>query len=110
MIPSSLANKLESIQRQALRIIYGWNCDIDEVMAVKNIETLASRREAAILNFALKNEHKERYGKRWFREARREDRPRREQVKYAVPFCRTERMKANPISNMTRVLNQHYSN
>ena len=54
MIPGYLTAKLESVQRQALKIIYGWNRDIDEIMAIKNIETLEERREKALLNFALK--------------------------------------------------------
>ena len=111
MIPVSLSNKLESVQRQALRIIYGWNNDIDEIMAAKNIETLHERRKSAVKNFALKNEYKERYGKKWFRETPISERPRRQGTynKYVVPFCRTERMRANPIVNMTVILNEHYS-
>ena len=55
MIPGTLANKLESIQRQALRIIFGWNCNIDEIMVIKCIDTLETRRNSAVLKFALKN-------------------------------------------------------
>ena len=109
MIPKALANKLESIQRQALRIIYGWNSDIDEVMSIKSIESLEERRMKAVLNFALKNERKERYGKRWLRETTVTDRPVRNREKYIIPFCRTERMKANPLVLMTHLLNEHYS-
>ena len=68
MITKNLSEKLESMQRQALRIIYGWDANIEQVMAARGIETLFERREKSLLNFALKNEHKERYGKRWFKE------------------------------------------
>ena len=110
MIPASLSNKLEGIQRQALHIIYGWDVEITDVMKIKNIETLEERRKKAVLNFALKNESKERFGKRWFTEVN-DSRQRRTHnyIKYRVPFCKTERMKSNPIVHMTRVLNEHYS-
>ena len=52
MIPTALADKLESVQRKALRIIYGWDSNIDDIIAAKNIESLASRREKSVLNFA----------------------------------------------------------
>ena len=110
LIPAALGAKLESIQRQALRIICGCNSDIDNVMTAKNIETLNERREKAVLRFALKNENKERYGKRWLKEALAGDRPRRDPKKYIVPCCRTERMKSNPITVITKALNKHYSN
>ena len=66
MIPRHLAEKLEILQRRALKIIFGWNQDIDIIMAAKNIETLEDRREAAVLKFALRNEHVEKYGRKWF--------------------------------------------
>ena len=111
LIPVSLSNKLESLQRRALRIIYGWNIDIDDIMNIKCIEDLSTRRKSAVLNFALKNELKERFGKRWFTETKPSDRPRRNGLteKYIVPFCKTERSKANPIHAMTLALNKHYS-
>ena len=112
MIPVALSEKLESIQKQALRIIYGWNTNIEAVMAAKGIDTLEKRRDSAILSFALKNENKERYGKRWFKELPIGQRPARTGTrnKYEVPFCRTDRMKANPVVVMTKKLNEHYSN
>ena len=111
MIPKTLTDKLEKIQRQALKIIYGWNVDIAQVMAAKGIETLEERREAAVLKFALKNEEKEKFGKKWFKlneESERSVRPTT-RAKYKMPVCKTERMMNNPVVNMTRKLNEHYS-
>ena len=109
MIPGYLTAKLESVQRQALKIIYGWTRDIDEIMAIKSIETLEERREKALLNFALKNEHVGKYGKRWFTE---EDVPKRStrttRNKYKIPRGRTNRSRANPITYMAMRLNEHY--
>ena len=113
MINEQLAERLESVQRQALRIIFGWDCDIREIMAAKNIETLKSRREKAVLNFALKNEHSGRFGKRWFKKnenIRRNELRQSTRKEYLVPRCRTDRMFNNPVVNMTMTLNKHYSN
>ena len=98
--------------RQALKIIYGWEEDIGRIMEIKNIETLVERREKNVLNFALKNEDKERFGRRWFCKSLETQRGVREgtRSKYRMPICRTERMKNNPVIYMTKKLNEHYSN
>ena len=110
MIPGILAEKLEKIQRQALKIIYGWDEDIGRIMEVKGIETLEERREKKVLSFALKNEEKERFGKKWFKKSLETHREVREgtRSKYRMPLCRTERMKNNPVTYMTKILNEHY--
>ena len=110
MIPQTLIDKLERIQRQALRIIYGWGIDIPTLMEAKGINTLEERREKAILSFALKNEHKEKFGKGWFKPAPQANMQVRGTTrdKYKIPFCRTDRLANNPIIYMTRVLNEYY--
>ena len=110
MIPQYLSDRLEALQRRALRIIFGWNVDIGTVMAARNIDTLQERREAAVLKFALKNERIEKYGGKWFE--KNEDvevglRPGTRNT-YKEQLCRTERTKSNPVVYMTRVLNEHY--
>ena len=67
MIPRYLSDQLEILQRRALKIIHGWDCDIKTVMAAKDIETLEERREAAVLRFAIKNENGGKYGGKWFK-------------------------------------------
>ena len=112
MIPASLSDKLERVQRQALKIIYGWNENIDRIMEIKGIETLEERREKTILRFALKNEDKEKFGKRWFKISENTDRGVRAGTrrKYRMPACRTDRMQKNPVSYMTQKLNEYYRN
>ena len=110
MITKTLSDSLERVQRHALRIIYGWDQDIRTVMEVKGIQSLEERREEAVLNFALKNEEKERYGRRWFTlndQMQRDLRPSTRN-KYFMPFCRTDRALGNPVINMTRALNAHH--
>ena len=115
LIPNYLTEALESGQRRALRIIYGWDSDVRTIMEVKGIERLEDRRENAILKFALKNEHVEKYGKKWFVEKKRRNegaitRSNSEQDRYDIPFCRNERKKSNPVLYMATKLNEHYRN
>ena len=79
-------------------------------MAAKNIETLEARRESAVLRFALKNESREKYGRRWFKKNEELEinmRPNTRNI-YSERRSRTERMRNNPVNYMTRMLNNHY--
>ena len=64
-----------------------------------------------MLKFALKNEDKEKFGMKWFRRSEETEREVRAGTrrKYRMPTCRTERMQNNPVSYMTKKLNEHYS-
>ena len=108
IIPGYIADKLEGVQRHALRIIYGKNSDIDAVMAVKSIEKLSDRRNKKCLDFALKAVNTERFGKRWFPENNIERAARQTTRKrYVEKFTRHERSRNNPIAYMARLLNEH---
>ena len=86
------------------------NVDIGTLMVAKNISTLKERREQAFLNFALKNEHTEKYGKRWLKPVPQTSMQKRNSTRdrYLVPFCRTDRLSKNPVIQMAKVLNDHY--
>ena len=107
LIPNYLSNKLESIQRQALRIIYGYNLNYERLLEDGRVETLSSRREKDALQFALKNCNNPRFS-RWFpvnnnaRDARSSTRRF-----YLERQCRTDRTRNNPIQFMIRMLNRH---
>ena len=107
LIPGYLAERLELLQKQAMKIIYGSGLDYRRLVESGRIETLESRREAACLKFALKNCQTERFGKKWFplngneREVRSTTRR-----KYEEKNCRTERALNNPLQYMIRLLNK----
>ena len=71
----------------------------------EKIESLRSRREKSLLNFAKKNRETERF-KSWFPEAptNRLVRPTTHR-KYQEARVRTERSRNNPIQAMIRALN-----
>ena len=112
LISNELSEKLESIQRQAMRIIYGYEGNIRNRMEENSISLLGDRREEAMLRFALKNERNSKYGGRWFEETRKTGRSVRPTTmsKYVEKTHRTDRLKNNPINYMTKLLNEHYRN
>ena len=110
LIPEYLSEKLEAIQRQAIRIIYGYDVDYGKIVEDGEIETLKKRREDNVLKFALKAEESARFGQAWFRETPPGDREVRQTTRnrYLERQCSTERGRNNPIQVMTRRLNEHY--
>ena len=111
LIPEYQSNKLESVQRLALRIIYGSNQNLDQLFENGTIERLSDRRVEICLKFALRAEKSERFGPNWFKLSpgtgtQVRDSTRR---KYIETFSRTERMRNNPVNYLTRILNKHYS-
>ena len=109
LIPEYLSDRLELLQKQALKIIYGPGVAYRAMVESGVIETLASRREAVCLKFALKASETERFGTKWFplnentREARGTTRR-----KYAERANRTERSLSNPIQYMIKLLNKEH--
>ena len=107
MIPEYMADRLERMQMQAMKIIYGRNVDYGEMVAMGRIETLESRRIAACLKFAEKAAATTRFGQKWFRKnvADRDTRSSTRRI-YAEKFYRTERGRSNPVQYMVRLLNE----
>ena len=111
LIPEYLANKLESFQRQALKIIYGWDTNCDALIENGTIELLSKRRQDSILKFALKAAASPRFGPSWFKETPISSREVRATTrkKYIEKQCKTDRSRNNPLEYMTKTLNEFYS-
>ena len=62
LIPDYIAVKLEAVQRQAMRIIYGSNVNYNALLADNVVEHLRDRRADAMLKFALKTSALNRQG------------------------------------------------
>ena len=95
------------MQKQALKIIYGYNADYEALVENGTIETLEARRKNDILRFALNNCNSTRFG-HWFpiSPATRTARDTTRRI-YTEKQCRTDRTRNNPIQVMIRMLNQH---
>ena len=111
LIPDYMSEKLESVQKQAMKIIFGWDINYAELIREGVVESLASRRENCILKFALKASESPRFGTQWF--TKNPDIPieLRAGVRntYLEKRSRTERGRNNPLNYMTRRLNEHLS-
>ena len=109
LIPQYIANKLETVQRQAIKIMFGWSRDVEEIMQSEEIETLQARRTRACLNFANRNVSNG-FGERWFplNPAERQARHTTRRL-YEERIPRTERDKNNPVQHMIRLLNRQLS-
>ena len=110
LIPDYLSKKLEQVQKQAVKIMFGWGVDYGKLLEDGIIEALEDRRRKDTLKFANKALMDPRFGERWFprnevnREARESTRrPFKEKM------ARTERTKNNPIEYMIRLLNEQSS-
>ena len=112
LIPEYISDRLEAVQKQAMKIIYGFGVDYTQLLANNTVATLKKRREESVLRFALKASASERFGKAWFKETPASDREVRHRTrnKYIEKAIRTERGKNNPLQYMTRVLNEHNRN
>ena len=61
MLSVEQSDRLESLQRKALRIIYGFDKDYNTLMEVAGVETLKKRRDDASLKFATKLVNSDRF-------------------------------------------------
>ena len=105
-----MSDKLERVQRQAMRIIFGQQVDYDTLLNNGTIETLKSRRDSATLRFALKESLGGKHKDRWFprNEAERDTRESTRRP-FAERHHKTEKSRINPIQHMIRALNDHYT-
>ena len=107
LIPDHLADKLELVQKQALKIIFGWHLSFNEIVELHGIETLKQRREKEVLKFATKQASSDRFSS-WFPLSEQHaynTRPANHR-KYRETFTRNKRMKDNPLTHMRRILNE----
>ena len=106
LIPQYISDQLESVQKMAMKIIYGSDVDYGSMVENGTIQLLSERREEAVLQFTLRNEGNT-YGQRWFPIANTTHRDIRATThrKYREEKARTERMRSNPIQYMIRKLN-----
>ena len=107
LIPQYMSDKLEQLQRRAMRIIFGPGTDVETLIENGTVETLRQRRESACIKFAQKASMSVRFGRKWF--------PRNEggrtvrdgtRRKFIERHCRTERGRNNPLQLMRRLLNE----
>ena len=63
LIPAYMSDRLESVQKQAIKIIHGWDINYEEMLREGTIQSLKQRRDEATLKFALRASQSARFGK-----------------------------------------------
>jgi hypothetical protein len=101
MLTGAQSEDLEKLQRQSLKIIYGFEHSYRQLLEITGLSTIKERRRVAIERFATKtaagNYH------HWF-PLNTGARSRRA-LHYQEKYARTDRLKYTPIYHMRRVLN-----
>ena len=97
------SNRLEAVQKKALRCIFGYGLEYDELLSLSGLETLEERRRRALLKFAQKASKNPQFSD-WFplnqnRGSLRN--PREFEEKYA----KSDRLYNSPLYTMRRYLN-----
>ena len=106
LIPGYLSDQLEAVQKQAMKIVFGWGLDYIGLIESGRVKSLKQRRTEACLRFANKTLFNPRFGPIWFplnsvdRTVRASTRKRFKEEQY-----KTERSKNNPVQHMIRLLN-----
>ena len=109
LIPRYVSDKLEQLQKQAMKVIYGYNIDYGKLVENGTVETLEERRIISCKKFALKNSVS-RHANKWFplNEVERGARASTRR-KYREANHKTERSRNNPLQFMIRILNEEES-
>ena len=96
MITSEQSEKLESLQRKAMCIIYGFDKSQSELLSLSGNAALKERREAAAISFANKLVASERFGV-LFPTTGNEGMSTRNKKKYVEEKARTSRLYNSPL-------------
>ena len=101
-----MTEQIETIQKRACRIIFGWETDYKTLIDMERVESLASRREKLVLNFAKKASKSERFG-HWFKKKEYGEINVRNKKQFEEEYARTDRLRKSPIFYMRRELNKN---
>lgn len=109
LLTTTQSNIIEKMQKQVVKLAFGWDRDYYVVCAEQDIQTLKKRRENYIDNFVMKAVRSSRFKEAWF--------PLREPDIYNLrgrrPFietkAKTKRYYCSPLSFMRRRANDIHS-
>ena len=99
------SNRLEALQRLALKIIYGFDVSYPSAIEMSGLELLSARRDKLCLSFAKKCSINPRYS-HWFPLNPTTEYNLRNQKKFKEEFAASERRRRSPLFSMRRLLNE----
>ena len=101
---------IERVQKSACHIILGDNyVSYRNALGTLNLGNLETRRNQLCLKFGKKAEKHEKF-RNWFKLNDMPVNTRQDKMKYCEVRARLGRFKKSPISFLTNMLNEHYSN
>ena len=104
MLTGEMSDRLEDLQKKALKTIYGWDVSYADLLEISGLSTLKERREEIVDRFAQKTAKDTRF-QHWFPRAPSTGHDTRQGPRYLEEFARTERLKNSPVFYMRRRLN-----
>ena len=105
MLSQGQTDTLEKLQYSALKIIFGYDTDKENLLKLSGLSTLQERRKKLFEAFCLKNYKNERFKQTWFEERDFEGADLRKQKIIVEKFARTSRLYNSPVYAMRRKLN-----
>ena len=107
MLNSTEKEILEACQRKALRVIFGFEVEYEEMLREAGIERLQERRRTLFEKFTMKMASSERFSRKWLplRNTENDEMALRKRKKYVEFQARTDRLYNSPVFEMRRFLN-----
>ena len=104
LLTCEMSEKIEGMQKLALRIIFGFDKSYTEILIENNMTTMEERRKKMFCNYANKLVKSERFTK-WFPENNCSVNLRGKK-KYKEVHANTNRLYNSPVFAMRRLLNE----
>ena len=105
MLTKGQAAELERMQKQVVKLAYGWEQHYSDLLAVNNIQTLKERRENYIDNFVIKLLDNNRFRDDWFLMREETEISLRNRRPFKETAAKTSRYFNSPLSYMRRRAN-----
>ena len=109
MLTASQSEQLESLQRKALKIIFGYKTSYATAIEEAGIERLSVRRSSAVDKFILKAVKNPRFCNEWFPKKPFYHKDLRKEMVFIEKYARTERLYNSPLYYYRRRLNEIYT-
>lgn len=104
LITSTQSEKLERLQRRALKTIFGFNIPYKETLERSGLDTLSERRDKIFKKFCIKTSENELF-RHWLPLNTPSKYNLRREKKYKEMHAKTERLRKSPLHAMRRLLN-----
>ena len=105
LLTQAQSNEIERMQRQAVKLAYGWDKSYSQLCEEKGILSLKKRRENFIDRFIMKTSISDRFGSVWFPLRDTDVHNIRDRRPYKETKAKTSRYYNSPLSFMRRRAN-----